>query len=123
MLIVALPDLGNVFEALLDEIVLVVHISGLKLLQSDLYFRKTSHLNPQFLLDLFASGEELVENEDGLGLCFHNDCHIVHDSVHALHHTLLIILHPELHHLEIGWEARFYPIGNVLKICDELFAD
>ena len=72
---------------------LVVHVRGLKLFQPNFNEGEAGHLDAQLLLNLLANSDKLVEDEDGLRLRSHNLSHVVHDTVHALHHTLLIVLH------------------------------
>ena len=93
LLVVAILNLGNVLETILDQVMLVVHVSSLKLFQPNLNEGEAGHLDAQLLLGLLADGDEFVEDEDGLWLRSHYLSHVVHDAVHALHYTLFIVLH------------------------------
>ena len=93
LLVVAVLYLGNVLKAILDQVMLIIHIRGLKLFQPDLNEGEAGHLDAQLLLGLLADGDEFVEDENGLWLRSHNLSHVVHDAVHALHYTLFIVLH------------------------------
>ena len=93
LLVVAVLNLRDVLEAILDQVMLVVHIRDLKLFQPDFNEGEACHLDAQLLLDLLANGDEFVEHEDGLWLRSHYLGHVVHDAVHALHYALFIVLH------------------------------
>ena len=46
--------------------------------------------------------------------------HTVKVVVYAFHDHLLIALNVKVHYLEFRWEARLYPVGDVLEIGDKL---